>query len=173
MKQIIKHIFHRMKEDSLARKTTEAQREKKYHSLHWVKNGLVFWIGGSEEAAWLKAVREKFSGVKMDKICFIPPSYQGILTEDTTYIKTEDLAFGGKIMNDRLFQVLEKPYDLLIDLTTESNVLIDYILKNSRAKCKIGMPKDNFEADIVLEGSRDTVDFIGRISGMLADLKEY
>lgn len=173
MKQIIKHIFHRMKEDSLARKMTEAQREKKYQSLHRIKNGLVFWVAGSEEGSWLKAVREKFSEVEVDKMCFVPPNYPGILTEDVIYIKTEDLAFGGKIMNDKLLQALEKSYDFFIDLTTESNVLIDYVLKNSRAKCKISMPKDNFEADIVLEGSKDPIVFINELSGMLSDLKEY
>lgn len=104
---------------------------------------------------------------------FLPANYQGLQVDDVVYVKAEDVGFGGKIMNDKLFHVLEKPYDLLIDLTRESNVLVDYVLKNSQAKCKVGMEKEGFEADIVLKGISDPVVFIGELAKLLSDLKEY
>lgn len=162
-----------MKEDSLARKMTEARRKKEYRSLSSVKNVVVFWTAAEGEKTWLKKIRESFPGVKLDKLCFLPADYQGLLTDDVVYIRAEDLGFGGKIMNEKLFQVLEKPYDLFIDLTKESNVLIDYVLKSSMAVCKAGMPKENFEADIVLEGVNDPQEFLYGLVKLLSNLKEY
>ncbi|HBO27954.1 MULTISPECIES: DUF6913 domain-containing protein [Culturomica] len=171
--KIIKSIFQRMKGDSLARKMTEVRREKEYSHMHTVKSGVVFWIAGGGEQPGLETIREKFPEVKMDKVCFLPANYQGLQVDDVVYVKAEDVGFGGKIMNDKLFHVLEKPYDLLIDLTRESNVLVDYVLKNSQAKCKVGMEKEGFEADIVLKGISDPVVFIGELAKLLSDLKEY
>lgn len=173
MKQIIRQIFHRMKEDSLARKITEVPRKKKYSSLSSIKRAVVLWTAGEKEKGWLKKIREGFPGVKWDKICFVPDGYQGSLSADTVYIQTGDLGFGGKITNERLLQVLENPYDLFIDLTEESNVLTDYVLKSSRAACKAGMPKENFEADIVMEGGNDPMVFLEELIKLLSNLKEY
>lgn len=173
MKKIINSLLHRMKEDSLAKKMTEAERTKEYKGLESMKHGLVFWVADEQETTWLNHLADKFPGLKTDKLCLIPDTGQKSAQEGVIFVRKEDLMFGGKIQNEGLKRVLSENYDILIDLSLVSDVMTDYILKNSQAVCKVGVPKENYEADIMLEGVADTADFIEKLYEVLSKLKKY
>lgn len=173
MKQIIHKIFHRMKEDSLVKKTAERRRIKEYPGTGALKSCLVVWCANDRQTDYLIQLEKKLPGIKLDKICFLPEGYQALQLDCVTYVKSEELGFGGKILNEQLPALLDKEFDLLVDLSEGPNVMIEYILKNSLAKCKVGMKKENFEADLMLDGVAGVPEFIDKLFEVLAKLKKY
>lgn len=171
--KIIDNILHRIKEDSLSKKTDITGRVLEYQELATIKTCLVFWVADHEQSVWLKKLTDKLKGVKTDKLCFIPKGFEEITSADIISIRNEDLGFGGKIQNDRLPAVIAKEYDLLIDLSTLSNGLIVHCLTNSRAHCKVGMKKEGFEADIIIDEISDPLVFIDKLFELLSKLKKY
>ncbi|MDR1756967.1 MAG: hypothetical protein LBR65_08450 [Culturomica sp.] len=172
MKKILKSIVHRITSDSLKRRAAGVERTKAYQTWEKIHTGLVFWVGDPEEQQWLKEIGRKWAGITLDKLCFLPSPNKEILTDAITYVTGEDLSFSGRIVNEELLRIMETPYDLLLDLTDQSNPLIDYILKGSRAKCKIGVPKENFEADVMIDGVSGPLDLIDKAAVVFSGLKE-
>lgn len=168
MKKIINRFFHRIKEDSLLKKQGTVERSVEYRDLKSLKTCLVFWVANENQSAWLKVLGDRLKGVKMDKLCFVPDHIEILVTDGTVTMKNEDLAFGGKIRNKDLLELIEKKYDLLIDLSTVNNVLINYVLRNSRSRCKIGMKREGFDADIVIEGVTQQREFIDKMFEFLS-----
>ena len=173
MKQIIHKIFHRMKHDSLAKKTAGKRRTKQYPDLHAIKSCLVVWCANDRQEEYLKHLKKKLPQVKLDKICFLPEGSPAPSFRDVVCVKEEELGFGGKILNEELLALLDKECDLLVDLSEESNVMIDYILGNSQAKCKAGMKKENFDADLMIDGVTGVSELIDKLFEVLAKLKKY
>lgn len=173
MKQIIHKIFHRMKEDSLVKKAAEVKRGKEYPVLESVKSCVVVWCAHEKEKVYLKEIARRLPGVKVEKICFLPEGMEALQPGQVTYVKDEELGFGGKIMNAPLEEMLAKKYDLLIDLSEGENVMVEYILKHSQAKCKAGRVKENFEADIMVDGVEDMSGFIEQLFVIMSKLKKY
>lgn len=173
MKRIFKGIFHRMKESSLLKKMGEVKRDKEFHNADTMKTCLIFWVAHLQDAEWMKKLTKELKGVKIHKLCFVPGSFSLAPQGDIVYVRNEDLGFGGKILNTDLRRMLNTPYDLLLDLSDRSSALIDYILKTSQAKCKIGKVKDNFESDIMLEEVQHPTELIEGIIQVLSELKKY
>ncbi len=172
MKKILKSIIHRIASDSLKRRAAGVERTKTYQKLEKIHTGLVFWVGDPEEQQWLKEIAGKWPGITMDKLCFLPAANKDIPTNAITCVTEEDLSFSGRIVNEELLRIMNTPYDLLLDLTNQSNPLIDYILKGSLAKCKVGVPKEHFEADVMIDGASGPLDFIGKAAKIFSELKE-
>lgn len=174
MKQIIQKIFYRMKQDSLAKKTAEKKRTKQYPDLYAMKNCLIVWCAGDRQEEYLKLFKKRLPPqVKLDKICFLSEGSPVSSWREVVYVKEDELGFGGKILNEQLQILLNKEYDLLVDLSEESNVMIDYILRNSSAKCKAGMKKENFDADLMIDNVSGIPEFIDKLFEVLAKLKRY
>lgn len=173
MKKIINKIFHRIKEETLTKKSGTADRKKEYNEIKSVKTCLVYWVADENQAIWLKMLNDRLGSAKIDKLCFIPENVEILVTDETVAVKNVDLGFGGKIQNDNLLRLMEKEYDLLIDLSMVNNVLADYVLRNSVAKCKVGMKREGFEADIVIDGVAGQTEFIEKMFEFLAGVRKY
>lgn len=173
MKKIINSILHRFKEDSLTKRTELVDRTVEYKELKDIKTGLVFWAEEPESSLLLKKLVQKMPGVKFDKLCFVPAGVELLETDDMVVLRNEDLAFGGKILNDRLHTVLARKYDLLMDFTSVSSAMIQYVLTTSQAACIVGMKKEGGSADIVVDGVRGPMEFIDRLTEILAQIKKY
>lgn len=173
MKKLINNIIHRFKEDSLARRKGATDRAVEYQELKSIRKCLVFWVADEDEDSWLKNMLEVFRGVKLDKLCFLPAGGEMAESGNLVIMRNEDLGFGGKIQNERLMKILDCPYDLLVDLTTESSVLGNYVLTNNQAKCIVGMKKENGVADILIDGTSGPVDFIQKLSALLSEVNRY
>lgn len=170
---MINNLLHRFKEDSLAKKTELPDRKKEFHNMKSIRTALVFWIADTNENLWLKALTAKFPGVCFEKICFLPQGAEVMEADNIIYVRNEDLGFGAKILNEKLTKVLTTKFDVLIDLSRESTGLTDYLLKNSQAYCKFSMKQENFEADIVVDGVTDVLDFIEKLGNLLAKLNKF
>ena len=161
-----------MKEDSLAKKTAK-RKNKQYPDVSALKSCLVVWCAHDRQEEHLKHLKKKLPQAKLDKIAFLPEGAQDLSSKDIVCIKEEALGFGGKILSERLPELLEKEYDLLVDLSEESNVMIDYILRNSQAKCKAGMKKENFDADLMIDSVSSIPEFIDKLFEVLVKIKKY
>ncbi|WP_251623248.1 DUF6913 domain-containing protein [Odoribacter lunatus] len=173
MKQIIQRIFYRIKGDSQEKQLTDKEREKEYPEFDKISSCLVVWSANDQEGGCLKRLERKLLGVKPEKICVLPKEYQGLQLENVVYVKSEDINAKGRILNERLVDLLNKEFDLLIDLSEGEDALVDYVLKNSMAKCKAGRRRSAFEADLMIEGTVDVLDFIDKLFDVLVKFKKF
>ncbi len=173
MKQIIQKIFHRIKEDSLAKKKAEIQRVKEYPEWAEIKRCLLLWVADGREPNWNKDVARVLNGKQVEKICYVPKGVEGPLQGTCLCLRDEDLGFGGKITKAELSEILNKKYELLIDLTSSRYVITDYIVKACLAGCKVGRLKDQKELDIVLDGPETEKDFLISLHLLFSNLKKY
>lgn len=173
MKKILNNIIYKIKEDSLVKRQGSVERCSEYKGLKSVRTGLIIWSGADEQAEWLEKISECLRDVKFDKLCYMPPKVTAPNPVNALIIKNEDLGFGGKILNTQLPDLLGRQYDLLIDLSTESNTLLNYVLLNSKALCKVGMNRDGGERDITIVGVSQQLEFIDKLTEVLSGIKEY
>ena len=171
MKKIMDNILYRIKENALSKKAGKGNRVLEYRNLKAIKTGLIFWTATPGQTEWLEAFSKGWEGVKFDKLCFVPAGVEIPETEDKVTLRNEDLGFWGKIRNDRLSALLNKEYDLLIDLNVSSAALINYVLTHTRAHCIAGWKKEGGIADIVVDGGNEPITFMNELSVLLADIK--
>lgn len=173
MKKIFSNIIHKFKEDSLSKREELKDRVLEYKELAEVKSSVVFW---SAEMPNIDILLDKLSvllGKNMMKVCFIPDKVISVVPVNTLSLRNEDLGFGGKILNQELLKLLENRFDVLIDLSSTSTTLCDYVLKNIQASCKIGIEKEGFQNDIILVGVENENDFIVQLEQIWKNLKKY
>jgi len=173
MKKIINNILHRFKEDSLARRTDSVDRILFYKQLKEIKTCLLFYTAGTEPKESFEVLRRKMPGVKFGRLCFVPSGTEVAETGDMVTFRNEELGFGGKIQNSRLHDLLSIEYDLLVDFTTLSNAMTQYVLTNSRAHCIVGRKKEGVIADIIIDGVNEALDFANELTGLLAEINRY
>lgn len=173
MKKIINNILHRFKEDSLAKRKELKDRKVEYKGLKDIHTCLVFWIAGEEDKGALKNLYEQMKHVEFDKLCFVKEGAEFLEADNVVTLRNEDLGFGGKIQNERLYSLLSREYDLLIDLTGTSNVMINYVLTNSQAACIAAMKKEGGTADFIVDGVAGQKEFIDRLIELLAQINKY
>ncbi len=173
MKKIINRILHRFKEDSLAKRMKTVTRTVEYKGLDEIKSCLVLWTAHLQEEEWLRVLTEKFRGIKIDKLCFLPDSSENTVTEGRVVFRKEDLGFGGKIQNAGLQKMLNNKYDLLVDLTLEPYILTRYVTTNAQALCVVGMKKEGGYGDILVDGVKQPLEFIEKLTALLADIKKF
>ena len=173
MKKIINNILHRFKEDLLSKRKGLVDRTVMYKSLKELKTCLVFWTAGSDIQSYSKALKNNLQEVKLDQLCYVPAGAEMLETDNIVTLRDEDLGFGGKIQNERLYTVLANEYDLLIDLTVKCNTMVRYVLTNNHACCIVGMKREGEKADILVDGVESPIDFIEKLRGLLADIKRY
>lgn len=149
------------------------ERETEYKELHEIKTCLVFWSENVDQEIWLKKLSEKLKNVRLKKICYIPAGVDNQPVHGIVVVRNGDLGFGGKVQNEGLRALLEESFDLFIDLSPESNALVNYVGMNARADCKIGMKKDNSGADIMIDEVVDPLVFIDEMEKFLSEIKRY
>lgn len=173
MKKIISNILYRIKEDSLSKRREAGERQAVYKELKSIKSALVLWSVCDRQTAWLKELAVMFKEVKFDKLCYMPMKEETPALADALVLRNEDLGFGGKITHEDLPAILTKRYDLLIDLSTEENKILNYVLLKSKAMCKVGMRHEGGEYDLIIEGVAEPLAFIDRLKEVLSEIKEY
>ncbi len=108
MKKIINNILYRFKEDSLAKRTELVGRTISYKELKEIKTCLVFYTAGEEPQAGIEILKKKMPGVKFVKLCFVPAGIEVTESDNLVVFRYEELGFGGKIQNERLYKELSK-----------------------------------------------------------------
>lgn len=173
MKKILNNILHRFKEDSLAKRKGRTERPLEFKNLKDLKKVMVLWTDSPECRGWQKKLTESLKHVKIDKVCFIPQESNMLETDDLVALRNEDIGFGGKIQNERVLALMNREYDLAIDLTQVSNTYINYVLMNSKAACIVGMKKEGGVADIVIDGPTQPIDLISKLIEVLSGINAF
>lgn len=173
MKKIIHHILHRIKEGALPKNAENNKRKVVYKTLPEIRHCLVVWTAQEAQSEWIKKISEEFKGVKIDKLCFVPAEAPVPNLGNLAVMRKEDLGFGGKLQNEEVIRQLEREYDLLIDLSTDTEPLVNYVLTASMAVCKASMKKEGFEADVVIDCCPEPLTFIHQLKELLSQLKQY
>lgn len=173
MKKIISNILHRFKEDSLAKRTESGDREVVYKSLADIRSCLLVYVAGEEPSAAMELLKEKMPGVRFGRLCFVPSGVEISETAGTVTFRNEELGFGGKIQNELLHKELSVEYDLLVDLTTVGNVMIQYVLTHSKAHCIVGMKREAAIGDIIVNGVENFEEFADKMTALLVEINRY
>lgn len=173
MKRIINNILSRFKEDSLAKRMELAERTVAYKELEKLRTCLLFYTAGTELKAAAEVLKKKMPGVKFAKLCFVPSGVEIMETEDAVFFHYEELGFGGKIQNERLYEELAKEYDLLVDFTADCNVMTQFVLNNSKAHCIVGMKREGAIGEILIDEVKDLQNFAVKLTQLLAGINSY
>ncbi|MDR1414802.1 MAG: hypothetical protein LBI96_03235 [Odoribacteraceae bacterium] len=162
-----------LKKSRLARRSFRVDRELSFQNFQTARTCLVFGVGGAVPASLLERSRAVLAGkVKVEMLILEvgEPAARG-RNAGAVYVNEEDVSLSGRFVNARLHEMVHFSYDLLIDLSSGPDSVGDYILRSSRAKCKIGMEREGFQCDIVFEGSNATGAFPDRLGELLSGVK--
>lgn len=172
---MFKEIGIILKRKRLATKKIIVKRELSFHNFRTARNCLLFWRDGdivSEEAMKLKGILAR--SMETTVLVFSPwKEKQERYIREAVYVNEDSVSFGGRFVDDKLKKIVENSFDLLIDLSVKKDSFGDYIVRNSRAKCKIGMERGSFENDIVFDGVKRIEDFSGRLNDLWNNINTY
>lgn len=153
----------------LASRPVNIDRKLSFHNFRTAKNCLVFAVNGDvsmEELTGLSVILREHMEVRMLMLSEeVLPEEQRL--EGVLYVAESEVTASGKMLNAQLEQTILEGVDLLIDLSIAPHGVGDYLLRSSRAKCKIGMGREGFRHDIIFEEANTVPVFQERLIGLL------
>ena len=120
-----------------------------------------------------KVLKNSLPHVQLKQLCFVPLDRKVIEETDVVYFYHKELTWKGYLPNKQLGEMLSRKFDLLVDLTDRSNVLTQYVLKNSQACCIVGRKSKESFSDIMIDGVKDDSDFVMKLVTLLAEINGY
>ena len=165
-------MFHRWKERFLDKRSRATHREAVYKELADMKVCLALATADAEGQRAVEGLAGRMKGVKVEGV-YLAEGKEGMMEgADALVVRGGDFSFWGKLKNGRLQEVLDREYDLLVDLTAESSVLGRYVLAHSRAAFIAGRKKEGALADVVVAPTTDTADFVNQLIEILEHIKK-
>lgn len=165
-------MFHRWKERFLDKRSRATHREAVYKELADMKVCLALVTADAEGQRAVEGLAGRMKGVKVEGM-YLAEGKEGTMEgADALVVRGGDFSFWGKLKNGRLQEVLDREYDLLVDLTAESSVLGRYVLAHSRAAFIAGRKKEGAFADVVVAPTADTADFVNQLIEILEHIKK-
>ena len=165
-------MFHRWKERFLDKRSRATRREAVYKELADMKVCLALATADAEGQRAVEGLAGRMKGVKVEGV-YLAEGKEGTMEgADALVVRGGDFSFWGKLKNGRLQEVLDREYDLLVDLTAESSVLGRYVLAHSRAAFIAGRKKEGALADVVVAPTVDTADFVNQLIEILEHIKK-
>lgn len=165
-------MFHRWKERFLDKRSRATRREAVYKELADMKVCLALATADAEGQRAVEGLAGRMKGVKVEGVYLAEGKEGTIEGADALVVRGGDFSFWGKLKNGRLQEVLDREYDLLVDLTAESSVLGRYVLAHSRAAFIAGRKKEGALADVVVAPTTDTADFVNQLIEILEHIKK-
>ena len=165
-------MFHRWKERFLDKRSRATHREAVYKELADMKVCLALVTADAEGQRAVEGLAGRMKGVKVEGVYLAEGKEGTIEGADALVVRGGDFSFWGKLKNGRLQEVLDREYDLLVDLTAESSVLGRYVLAHSRAAFIAGRKKEGTLADVVVAPTVDTADFVNQLIEILEHIKK-
>lgn len=165
-------MFHRWKERFLDKRSRATHREAVYKELADMKVCLALATADAEGQRAVEGLAGRMKGVKVEGVYLAEGKEGTIEGADALVVRGGDFSFWGKLKNGRLQEVLDREYDLLVDLTAESSVLGRYVLAHSRAAFIAGRKKEGALADVVVAPTTDTADFVNQLIEILEHIKK-
>ena len=154
------------------KRSRATRREAVYKELADMKECLALATADAEGQRAVEGLAGRMKGVKVEGV-YLAEGKEGTMEgADALVVRGGDFSFWGKLKNGRLQEVLDREYDLLVDLTAESSVLGRYVLAHSRAAFIAGRKKEGAFADVVVAPTVDTADFVNQLIEILEHIKK-
>ena len=154
------------------KRSRATRREAVYKELADMKVCLALATADAEGQRAVEGLAGRMKGVKVEGVYLAEGKEGTIEGADALVVRGGDFSFWGKLKNGRLQEVLDREYDLLVDLTAESSVLGRYVLAHSRAAFIAGRKKEGAFADVVVAPTADTADFVNQLIEILEHIKK-
>lgn len=110
------------------------------------------------------------------EVVYYMPSLKQIPQEQKErehYLTPQKISYGGKIKDEALRKVLEKDYDLLVDISEKADGIYDYVAGQVDAKCRIGRDRPEGRYDVEFADVKNAKDWIVRLDDLLKTIKTY
>jgi hypothetical protein len=163
-----------LKKSRLAKRPAHVERELSFQNYRTARACLLFGVEGGVPVASLEKLRDMLAGKMKVEVLILEGEKEQQATEKVkgaVYASEADVSLSGKFVNARLHEMMHFSYDLLIDLSRGPDDVGDYLLRFSRAKCKIGMERDGFQCDVVFEGVGEVELLQERLNELLGKIK--
>ena len=154
------------------KRSRATRREAVYKELADMKECLALATADAEGQRAVEGLAGRMKGVKVEGVYLAEGKEGTIEGADALVVRGGDFSFWGKLKNGRLQEVLDREYDLLVDLTAEGSVLGRYVLAHSRAAFIAGRKKEGAFADMVVAPTADTADFVNQLIEILEHIKK-
>lgn len=154
------------------KRSRATRREAVYKELADMKECLALATADAEGQRAVEGLAGRMKGVKVEGVYLAEGKEGTIEGADALVVRGGDFSFWGKLKNGRLQEVLDREYDLLVDLTAEGSVLGRYVLAHSRAAFIAGRKKEGAFADVVVAPTADTADFVNQLIEILEHIKK-
>lgn len=169
-------IIGNLKRKHLGKRPAKTRRAVGF--VDWAAAGTgVLFVAKEEVSPEYAAAMAEFlrKRVELEVVCYVP-SPKRIPQEKSErehYLTPQSVAYSGKVKEEPLRQVLEKSYDLLVDLSEKADGIYDYIVGQTEAKCKIGRERPGGRYDVAFADVRDAADWQERLDYLLKAIKPY
>ena len=178
--KFIKDIGNRIGRILLEKELKNRQRKVIYNNFHSAKNiGIIF---NAENKGYYKASKEFLNyiderGIKINGLSFVSkseligyyPYRKGV-----EYFSLDKLAWTGKPKDEGIEEFIERPLDILIDISLTNSFPVEYVFALSKAKFKIcqNSPFEKY-ADFVLNlNNKEDIDlYIEQIKHYLESIE--
>lgn len=166
-------MFESLKKNIKRRKLSKMEvsidRKISFHNFRTARSCLFFGIEGEFPEKLIEQLKKELSEHMEVHMLFLNDWDRPVSDriKSAVYVTEEDVSRSGSFLNEELEKAVNFSYDLLIDFSVSANAVGDFILRNSRAKCKLGMERSGFQNDIIFEGMEDKTLFIRRLTELL------
>lgn len=163
-----------LKRSRLAKKSVLVERELSFRNFQTARTCLLFGIEGDASPASIEKLRSALPAAMSVEVLILEKEKDrpaGDKIKQAIRVSEGDISLSGKLVNARLREIIHFSHDLLIDLSSSPDSIGDYLLKSSRAKCKIGMEREGFQGDIIFEGIKEIESLQARLNDLLGKVK--
>lgn len=172
---MLKYIIGRLKKHHIKNLVVKDERILAFQNLDAVKECTLFWI--AEDVSWTEIERiQKLLAKHMNVhlLSFIRQSKSEFeRVEKVLYADEASIFYGGKFRDMELKELLERKDGLFIDLSLTPDALGDYIVRYAKSACKVGMPREGIEHDIVFANVQRANIFIDRLFKLFTKINTY
>lgn len=128
---------------SLALKTNDAIRiSEGYRNAESV--GVIFSYEDEKNRSLVNRLLDRIEsdGKEVNQIAYVPQAKKEDEFNFPNFING-DMDFLGRVKNEKLIEFEKKPFDYLLNLDLQPNLIIENVLANSKAKCRVGKYNEN------------------------------
>ena len=172
---LFKNIRQRIGNSILRRKLRNRKRSKAIFNFSTSKNiGVIFKTDTQSDFELVKKFLQFLSDQdnKVVAVCYIDdkkvPDYY-LLRKGFNFFSRAELSFFFVPRMPFILDFIDKPFDMLIDLSADSNFPLYYISKLSKAKFKIGKQKNQQDQfDVMIDTRKNNT-----VEALIAQIKHY
>ncbi len=168
---MFRRLLYKAKLKKHKRVLVERKRTKQFILPSHAKRALLFRSTRWDRDEYAEALKNAFPNVEFVELWHVSTGTFAPSDTNAAMIMKSNLRKSGYRGADRAVELLDTPFDWLIDLSNDNSELAELLLLESRAKCKISWRSlGSFSADITVKDVEDRCEFVNSIKVLFENL---